>query len=150
MSDPGRSFELVSKSTGHFREPVFECNCVRMTGTGSGRRDPWRPVPAGRSVGKRFARPALHVGNAARAKGRAGAWTEERGGLCRATREGAGHKRRAASAEGTASPEGVMTMISEITTAGAGARNRVPDEGLFDAVPLPSRVPSAALSLLRT
>jgi hypothetical protein len=43
-----------------------------------------------------------------------------------------------------------MTMISEITTAGAGARNRVPDDGLFDAVPLPSRVPSAALSLLRT
>ena len=41
-------------------------------------------------------------------------------------------------------------MISEITTAGAGARNRVPDAGLFDAVPLPSRVPSAALSLLRT
>ena len=62
-------------------------------------------------------------------------------------------------------------MISEMTTAGARARNRVPagtapagtasasaggatsgqaDDGLFDAVPLPSRVPSAALSLLRT
>src|ERR1700727_1064937 len=54
------------------------------------------------------------------------------------------------SVDNTASPEGVMTMISEITTAGAAARNRVPDDGLFDAVPLPSRVPSAALSLLRT
>src|SRR5580692_9601169 len=70
-----------------------------------------------------------------------------------------------------------MTMISEMTTAGARARNRVPagtasanaapaNAGgatsgqadadlpgaprLFDAVPLPSRVPSAALSLLRT
>jgi len=29
-----------------------------MMGTSSGRRDPWRPVPTGRSVGKRFARPA--------------------------------------------------------------------------------------------
>src|SRR5216684_1381936 len=68
-----------------------------------------------------------------------------------------------------------MTMISTMTTAGARARNRVPgnrvpgntgqtgtgpagtgtaDTGLFDpqqnALPLPSRVPSAALSLLRT
>src|ERR1700722_7183625 len=44
MSDPGRSFELVSKWTGLCREPVFECNCVRMMGTGSGRR---RPLAAG-------------------------------------------------------------------------------------------------------
>jgi hypothetical protein len=62
-----------------------------------------------------------------------------------------------------------MTMISSMTTeGGARPRNRVPsdtgsaDTGtpgaahlpgaprLFDAVPLPSRVPSAALSLLRT
>jgi len=57
-------------------------------------------------------------------------------------------------------------MISSMTTGGARPRNRVPgdsvhasrgpadagqaDTGLFDAVPLPSRVPSAALSLLRT
>jgi hypothetical protein len=65
-------------------------------------------------------------------------------------------------------------MISTMTTDGARPRNRVPgdrvpgdrvrddrgpsdagptgpaDNGLFDAVPLPSRVPSAALSLLRT
>ena len=57
-------------------------------------------------------------------------------------------------------------MISSMTTDGARPRNRVPgdsvhasrgpadagqaDTGLFDAVPLPSRVPSAALSLLRT
>jgi hypothetical protein len=49
-----------------------------------------------------------------------------------------------------------MTMISSMTTDGARPRNRMPadsgqaDTGLFDAVPLPSRVPSAALSLLRT
>jgi hypothetical protein len=61
-----------------------------------------------------------------------------------------------------------MTMISTMTTAGARTRNRVPGSavpaaadpaddhgtGLFEAetvaVPLPSRVPSAALSLLRT
>jgi SAV_6107-like HEPN len=53
-----------------------------------------------------------------------------------------------------------MTMIRTMTTTGTRARNRVPgDNGpasaeLFDAesgaVPLPSRVPSAALSLLRT
>jgi hypothetical protein len=71
-----------------------------------------------------------------------------------------------ASGEQHSITEGVMTMISEMTTAGARARNRVPantgpasaggatsgqaDAGLFDAVPLPSRVPSAALSLLRT
>ena len=53
-------------------------------------------------------------------------------------------------------------MISSMTTeGGARPRNRVPGDsgpastgpaevGLFDAVPLPSRVPSAALSLLRT
>jgi hypothetical protein len=66
-----------------------------------------------------------------------------------------------ASGEQHSITEGVMTMISEMTTAGARARNRVPastgaatqgeaDAGMFDAVPLPSRVPSAALSLLRT
>jgi hypothetical protein len=66
-----------------------------------------------------------------------------------------------ASGEQHSITEGVMTMISEMTTAGARARNRMPastgaatpgeaDAGLFDAVPLPSRVPSAALSLLRT
>jgi len=31
-----------------------------MMGVGSGRRDPWRPVSAGRGVGKRFARPTDH------------------------------------------------------------------------------------------
>ena len=31
-----------------------------MTGVDSGRRDPWRPVPAGRGVGKRFAQPTDH------------------------------------------------------------------------------------------
>jgi SAV_6107-like HEPN len=55
-----------------------------------------------------------------------------------------------------------MTMISMTTTAGARSRTRMPagtgddpeETGLFEAesvtVPLPSRVPSAALSLLRT
>ena len=31
-----------------------------MTGVDSGRRDPWRPVSAGRGVGKRFAQPTDH------------------------------------------------------------------------------------------
>src|ERR1700722_10427447 len=83
----------------------------------------------------------------------AGAGRAERGEALRPT----GSPRRKyrvscapAGSGSTASPEGVMTMISTTTTAGAEARNRVPDTGLFDAVPLPSRVPSAALSLLRT
>jgi SAV_6107-like HEPN len=46
-----------------------------------------------------------------------------------------------ADADFGASPGGVMTMISTLTAAGAPTRN---------AMPLPSRVPAAALSLLRT
>src|ERR1700722_13867438 len=78
-----------------------------MTGEfGSGRRDPWRPVPAGRGVGKRFAQPADHRRSQCRPGSRAGP-----AGL---------------TADFGASPEGVITMISTLTATGAPARNALP------------------------
>src|ERR1700748_3893672 len=76
-----------------------------MTGVGSGRRDPWRPVPAGRGVGKLFARPANHPDPGV---------DQERAGPAGLT------------ADFGASPEGVMTMISTLTAAGTPARNALP------------------------
>src|ERR1700758_771117 len=122
-----------------------------MTGVGSGRRDPWRPVPAGRGVGKRFARPADH------------------------SHPGLGQERAGPAgltADFGASPEGVMTMISTLTAAGTPARHALPSStgplstgpaGLgpvsaeppnadpastapAGALPMPRSVPGAALS----
>src|ERR1700757_196001 len=79
-------------------------------GVNSGRRDPWRPVPGGRGVGKRFARPTGHPGSRASPAG----LTTDLG----------------------ASPGGVMTMIPTLTAAGAPARNAVPTDAVpVDTVP---------------
>ena len=53
-------------------------------------------------------------GGAPRAEGRAGVWTEERGGLGRATREDIGHERPEASGENTAGPRLVAFLGSTI------------------------------------
>src|ERR1700729_1062857 len=82
-----------------------------MTGIDSGRRDPWRPVSAGRGVGKRFARPTGHLDP------RVGAIPVPAG-----ARAGPG----GLTADFGASPEGVMTMISTLTAAGTPARNALP------------------------
>jgi SAV_6107-like HEPN len=106
-----------------------------------------RPVPAGRGVGKRPAWPADDLSPAF-----AQAWLTSDFG---------------------ASPEGVMTVISTLTAAGSPARNATPSNNALladnavpvnpgpvnpgpaatagrGALPLPGRVPSAALTLLRT
>jgi hypothetical protein len=102
-----------------------------MTGVGSGRRDPWRPVPAGRGVGKRFARPADFPdrGQVIAGKALPGLTTADFG----------------------ASPEGVMTMSGTLTTAGPSAGNALPFKaaGPSFPTPAPARLPATALSLLR-
>ncbi len=60
---------------------------------------PAAPDAEPRSRSTPLSRTVRWLDAAPRAKGRAGAWTEEAGGLCRATREGIGLQRPAASGE---------------------------------------------------
>src|ERR1700734_4085667 len=140
-----------------------------MMGVDSGRRDPWRPVSAGR-------------GEALRPADGSSRSPYRRGPPCRS---GARAGPAGLTADFGASPEGVMTMISTLTAAGTPARNALPPttgprgtgplssgpqgtgplsagsantgqaglgQGTAAAgpLPMPRSVPGAALSLLRT